>query len=225
MASIEHLGTDLRHLACPFAPTARLHVTSPIPFSLVEGPRPDLQITKAMRALALDSPDVADTVVIPVIEAPAADLDDWCQWVAKLLQELACADHSCATWLNGIEGDGWEFRVCGVSLFVMVLSRLYPSDHPRHSPTPGVGYVLFQAEESFRRRGISSSMTGRRRLSNLVRRNFAEEGLPYSAEWTQLVKKPYRFLRPIQDDDAPIAWWNALATGCSCRGEGLLGRV
>lgn len=127
--------------------------------------------------------------------------------------DLAAAVHALLLHLSspadlyaGIEAPAWTLRTRSGEYFPLLMSAFYPEAHPRYLewPTP---VLLLQPEESFGRRGISSSWGKREELSLTVERRFRQLGREYFGEITRRLPKSLRVIKPLRSSDEPVRWW------------------
>lgn len=173
----------LSQTPCPFAGSARGHLSLPAPASLA----------MALRRMT----ETEDFVACPLL--PAVDVS---ASVHAVLLDLAGSPRL----YDGIETHEWTLRTDYGTFFPMLMSPSYPSQHPRHLNVLHPVLVL-QSEESFSRRGISSTSPRRAELSVITERSFCSSGREYFAQITRELPKAFRVIKPFAPSEPPVRWW------------------
>jgi len=124
-----------------------------------------------------------------------------------LLRGLRGRDGNPEPLTRGIESPDWDFCHGADKFFVSLFAPLYPRWHSRYSGHNSVGFVLFQPESSFRRFGVSSHHPQRKQLARGVHRRFQVRGQDYDVVANSKVPKSMRYVKPVDMQAPPIAWW------------------
>jgi hypothetical protein len=150
-----------------------------------------------------------DVYALPVSTSPTVTPLVYASFLGRLLRRLR-ADTDDLAIIDEIEAaDSWDFIHNGTAFFLALLAPCYPEAHPRSFGSSNVAVLLFQPERAFRRRGISSRSPHRNQLSDAVRIRFARSGRRYDASLGRAVPKVLRYVKPVDLQDTPIAWWQA----------------
>jgi FPC/CPF motif-containing protein YcgG len=126
----------------------------------------------------------------------------------RTLDALASRDPTRTVSLrSGILSRDWDFTYRGEPFFVPTFAPFYPENHPRHSWSRDIAFIVFQGDYAFDRRGVQGDRPFRRRISESVERAFRKAGCPY--ELTRVVDwvKSERYVHPLADIDSPVHWW------------------
>jgi hypothetical protein len=198
----------LRSNPCPYAPVCRYNLStvweSP---SFSRGHISRLATELKRFALGGDE-DVQDVFVVAIEGSRNLNLASATRMFRDVLMSLRSMDSLTQEHLTlGIEDDSWDFMFEGVAFFVMLLAPFYPTSHSRHSDLSDTTFIVFHPERTFRRFGISSKRHDRRELSEKIAALFSLRGRPYRLYDVCELAKPYRYVKPVSADDAPVAWW------------------
>lgn len=206
----------LRATPCPYASRAEVRCASHPVFALdnrVLWQAYFARVASLVRGLA-DSADIlAIELPTPADTCPRSLLARFTHTM------LAGLFHSCNGNLYqlyaSIESAKWEYTLMNRDFFPLVLSPVYPTQHPRHvrwrQPV-----ILLQPESSFTKNGISSASLGRERISASVERAFLKAGKQYHGYVTRCLPKAYRVVKPVSEADSPIRWWDTLTPAVDC---------
>jgi YqcI/YcgG family len=104
-------------------------------------------------------------------------------------------------YMNILE-PSWRLTIEDTAFFAIILSPLYPATHHRYTEPSSL--ILFQPESLFTALGITNGPS-RSRLSQVVSRQFASAGRPYTSAHMRNVPKSLRVV--LANDGDPIEWW------------------
>ncbi len=104
----------------------------------------------------------------------------------------------------------WVAYVAGKRLFVFTLCPFYGESHPRRSTT-AASYIVVQFLNSFRKINMHRmSLAEKKQLSDKVKSVFTKAGVEYFAYITQESPEALKLVKPLEQGDTPIKWWQAL---------------
>jgi hypothetical protein len=153
-------------------------------------------------------PDYVDLLAVEIPVSPAALPDGiLAEGTHTVLAGMMyyCNGNTISLYKD-IETSAWEYTLGRKEFFPLVLSPVYPSNHPRHvawrQPV-----ALLQPESSFTRHGISSSAPSRPTISALVESAFLRAGKQYFGFVTRNLPKALRVIKPLLETSSPVQWW------------------
>lgn len=207
---VKSLIEALREFPCLYASRAEIHCFSQLAFASDDQRSWD-RFLLSVAALITEFADSADVLAVELpVRANASPRHLLAQVTHSFLSGLV---HYCnedpAQLYTGIESAKWECTLMNRDFFPLVLSPVYPIDHPRHvrwrQPV-----ILLQPEASFTRHGISSLAQGRKRISAATEQAFLKAGKPYYGHITRDLPKSFRVIKPVSETDLPIRWWETV---------------
>ncbi|MGI5376266.1 YqcI/YcgG family protein [Streptomyces sp. CA-251387] len=137
----------------------------------------------------------------------AATMSDLARWFRSLLQALTEADELPNNSLSeDVRRPGWQFLFHRQRMFVSVFSPLYEASHSRHSSDHT--FVMFQPEQSFTQHGVGCGQKSSPRIKERIRENFAQAGVPYSAELVDRRVEADLYLPERFPGDTEARWWS-----------------
>ncbi|QOV40262.1 YqcI/YcgG family protein [Streptomyces ferrugineus] len=137
----------------------------------------------------------------------AATMADLAHWFRRLLQALTEVDELPNDSLSGdVRGPGWQFLFHRQRMFVSVFSPLYETSHSRHSSDHT--FVMFQPEQSFTAHGVGRGQKHSAEIKERIREEFAQAGVPYSAELVDRRIEADLYLPERFPGDTETHWWS-----------------
>jgi hypothetical protein len=191
---------------CPFARRAEIKALAPWSDRSIDGEKLDHLHDGLLEMLSEKRFDLA---VLGVRDPGSATaVPTWAGWLHGVLFGLRQRDRTIAEPLTtGISEPEWDFRFDRGSFFLSLFAPVYPASHSRWSVEEDVAFLLMQPERGFRRFGVSSKRPERGRLSERVHQGFARKGQHYDLSINLEPAKALRYIKPLEDSDPPIAWW------------------
>ncbi|PIC05932.1 hypothetical protein CS060_02705 [Anoxybacillus flavithermus] len=126
----------------------------------------------------------------------------------RVLKYLSDNDPAKAHCMNqNILKPDWRFSFGDQTFFITTFAPCYPEKHPRYSYNPFSTFIFLQPEFSFDHHGIHSGNAKRESIKEIIRKKFRENGSEYNIDLVRQPLEAYKYVKPINVDDAPVKWW------------------
>jgi len=137
-------------------------------------------------------------------------VDGLAQTTALLLEQLNRIDPQQSDCLAHVsDKPGWKFSWAGETMFLTAFGVCYPQNHPRNPY--GFDYTYFFFQPDFVLRAHPGLAEGKEEISRArILKAFNKVGMHYDN--TGKEAEHARYVRPMQPDDPPVAWWNYLSS-------------